>query len=318
MYRSDTAHGLMFHRFNKSNTKARAQGSLTEIDFENILTHVGINRIISPHEWMLRVESNTLQSEDLCITFDDGLLGQFEVALPVLKKYNLKAFWFIYSSVFNDEVNKNEIFNIFITSCHSSFKDFFQKFFSKLPFSHEIFKKSEYIVFYDYLKSKFSFYSDSDIKFRFIRNYVLSPDEFEDTIEEMISSSVTDVSELFNNIWLDNDNLLLLDDSDHYIGLHSYSHPYAISELSIKEQKSEYVKNYEHILGVTGKRTKCMSHPLGSYSHDTFSVLKDLGISCGFASNMTLNGNTYIENTSNFEIPREDSSNIKRMLKINC
>ena len=33
-----------------------------------------------------------LEDTDVCITFDDNLKCQYEIALPVLDKYSLKAF----------------------------------------------------------------------------------------------------------------------------------------------------------------------------------------------------------------------------------
>jgi hypothetical protein len=59
-----------------------------------------------------------------------------------------------------------------------------------------------------------------------------------------------------------------------------------------------------------------MSHPLNSYSLDTISILDEMGINCGFRSNMlATNDNNLIRSKSNnLEIPREDSSNLKALL----
>ena len=86
----------MFHRFHASNLLPRSQGSLNEIEFDLILQNIGIKNILSPDEWMNKIKSNTLKSNDLCITFDDGLKSQYDIALPILDKYGLKAFWFVF------------------------------------------------------------------------------------------------------------------------------------------------------------------------------------------------------------------------------
>jgi hypothetical protein len=49
-------HGLMFHRFNFSGADPSGQGSMTEIEFEKILLHVGIERILAPSEWLVKVQ----------------------------------------------------------------------------------------------------------------------------------------------------------------------------------------------------------------------------------------------------------------------
>ena len=58
-----------------------------------------------------------------------------------------------------------------------------------------------------------------------------------------------------------------------------------------------------------------MSHPLNSYSIDTISILDEMGIQCGFRSNMITNEHPSILGSPDLEIPREDSSNLKAMLK---
>ena len=47
-----------------------------------------------------------------------------------------------------------------------------------------------------------------------------------------------------------------------------------------------------------------MSHPCNSYSHDTLMILRELGISLGFAANMQVRGQ------SELEYPREDHANL--------
>ena len=42
-----------------------------------------------------------LSSNDICLTFDDTLKCQYDIAYPILKKEKLNAFYFIYSSVFD-------------------------------------------------------------------------------------------------------------------------------------------------------------------------------------------------------------------------
>ena len=46
-------------------------------------------------EKKLKSLKGVLSSNDICITFDDTLLSQYEVALPILEKYKIRAFFFI-------------------------------------------------------------------------------------------------------------------------------------------------------------------------------------------------------------------------------
>ena len=111
-YPKKVPHGIMFHHFHDER-HYQGQGSISQQDFDDILQFVGLDRILEPHEWTKRLNEGRLVEGDLCISLDDGLLCQFDIALPVLEKYNLKAFWFIYSSVFEGDLgSKFEIYRV--------------------------------------------------------------------------------------------------------------------------------------------------------------------------------------------------------------
>ncbi len=59
-----------------------------------------------------------------------------------------------------------------------------------------------------------------------------------------------------------------------------------------------------------------MSHPNGSYNHNTHKVLEKLNIKIGFRSNNKVDkGKGMVKiNNSNFEIAREDHSNIINLI----
>jgi hypothetical protein len=106
------------------------------------------------------------------------------VALPILDRYGLKAFWFIFSSVFEGGVNKNEIYNCFATSEFESFDFFVDIFLSRLSLPEKIFSESPYLDYFLNFKIKHPFYSENDLKYRFVRNNVLSKDQFEREVDE--------------------------------------------------------------------------------------------------------------------------------------
>ena len=54
-----------------------------------------------------------LEPSDICLSFDDALRCQYDLALPVLKEYKIKAFFFIYSALLCGIDNYLEIFRDF-------------------------------------------------------------------------------------------------------------------------------------------------------------------------------------------------------------
>ena len=81
-----------------------------------------------------KFEENKLGEGDICLSFDDGLLCQFDVAAPILRSRNIKAFFFVYSSVFAANPDMLEIFRYFRTSCFENIDDFYELFFDNYSF----------------------------------------------------------------------------------------------------------------------------------------------------------------------------------------
>ncbi|MBI2670096.1 MAG: polysaccharide deacetylase family protein [Candidatus Yanofskybacteria bacterium] len=278
----------MFHHFHDERKHYKGQGSISMSDFEAILMFVGLDRILDPKEWLKRLGANQLTNRDVCITLDDGLLCQFDVVLPVLDKYNLKAFWFVYSSVFEGGLGKFEIYRVFRSKFFKDIDDFYNIFFDKIfqsKFGNNARKVLEETDMVRYSKT-FPFYSTNDMRFRLIRDRVLSREEFEIIMDAIIQDQGLNLADLSKNIWMSNENLAYLNRQGHVIGLHSYSHPMMLAELPFERQQEEYQKNYEHIQRVCGRPPVDMAHPANSYNDSTLKILSQLGVECGFKSNM--------------------------------
>jgi len=312
-YHSRFAHGLMFHRFHKSGNLPSGQGSLTDVEFEKILNHVGTARFLTPQEWISRVSTNSLQKHDLCITFDDGLRSQFDVALPVLERYKLQAFWFIFSSVFDGKIDRSEVYNRFATAEFTSFDVFVEEFFQFYSVPPKVFQSKGYGHFTQGIREQFPFYTENDIKFRFLRNKFFLRSEFEKIMDSMIGAKGLSVSKIAEDLWLTNEHLQSLYENGHCIGLHSYDHPFTMADLTAEKQEEQYNRNYKHISYVTGGIVECMSHPLNSYNADTIMILSRMGIICGFRSNMTRPIGKAI-NAHRLELAREDGVNLLKSL----
>ena len=314
-YLNKQPHGLMFHRFHPSGAKPLGQGSITETELEKIIHYVDLNRILKPQEWLSKVEADSLEDKDLCITFDDGLQSQIDVALPILDRYKIKAFWFVFSSVFEDDVDRNEIYNCFATSEFENFDSFVDSFLFRLILPDMIFSEDPYCKYFSNTKAKHPFYTENDLKFRFIRNHFLPRDQFEKEVDKMITEKGKSIWEFADKIWMKNEELRQLHSQGHTIGLHSYSHPFVLADLPAKDQKLEYSNNLQHIASIIKSPISSMSHPLNSYGPETLDILTSLNITCGFRSNMK--HQNLVENSRllNLQLPREDSTILARCIR---
>ena len=306
-------HSVMFHHFH-DDFHLPGQGSLSASDFDLMISWLS-NRyvILDAQEYKSRFLSRTLKNTDICLSFDDALKCQYDVALPVLRKNNISAFFFVYSSAFSDNPDFWEIFRYFRNTQFDSVDVFYNHFFDHLLQDDKdeyLSQQSQYSSLGNYL-SAFPFYTENDKWFRYLRDQYLGNEKYTNIMLKIISDKGLDINEAKKNLWMREDELLKIHENGHVVGLHSYSHPTQMSKLTADQQLKEYQQNFTHLSKVlkTSEITS-MAHPCGDYNMDTLSLLKGMGIQIGFRSNMGVK-----EIKSPLEIPREDHANVFKEMK---
>jgi peptidoglycan/xylan/chitin deacetylase (PgdA/CDA1 family) len=305
-------HGLMFHHFHGPGF-APSQGSIDATALSRILEHYAeTHRLLDAAEYLQKAKQGRLEDGDVCVTFDDSLLCQYELALPVLERFDIRAFWFVYSSVITGNLEPLEIYRRFRTEYFDTVDDFYEAFFRALAhsaFAATVDQAMRGFRPADYL-SEFAFYTDGDRRFRFVRDQVLGPRDYNTAMSLMMASAGTSAEELAHGLWMDAGQLRDLDARGHLVGMHSHSHPTALADMSEAQQYEEYVTNQRILADILGAEPVTMSHPCNSYSGGTLAVLADLGIELGFRSNMQAGFHSRLEH------PREDHANIVRRLAL--
>ena len=241
-YNSKFPHGIMFHRFKNFKIKDTGHGALSAKDLSKLIKFIGRKRILSPDEWMNKLKKNKLKNQDLCLTFDDGLKSQLNIALPVLNKYNIKAFWFIHSNTSPKNFDKSEIFSILIVKKFKKYKNFTNKFLKYININPNIFNSTSFNKYYKTEKNLYSFFSKIEIKYKFLRDIYFTRHKFENLMENFFKSFGLNVKDFYKNTWMNKKDLIKLNKKGHMIGMHSFSHPYRMSLLSKKQQLNEYHK----------------------------------------------------------------------------
>ncbi|MBF0386305.1 MAG: polysaccharide deacetylase family protein [Candidatus Omnitrophica bacterium] len=297
----------MFHHF-YNEKHCRGQGAISIGQFEAVLTHYE-KHILSAEEWFNRAVSNSLKDHDICLTFDDALLCQYEVALPVLERYGLTAFWFVYSSVLDGGLEKLEIYRKFRTVCYACIDDFYLDFFSRVKAS--AYNDAVELALKGYAHDNWKycpFYSPNDTKFRYIRDVALGVDKYQELMDRMICEQGIDLASFASDLWMTKEHVRSLCARGHVIGLHSHTHPTVLADLPATEQQKEYGQNYRFLRDLLGKSPEVVSHPCNSYNVETLKILAALGIRLGFRANMA--DHQY----SRFEFAREDHANVIRRI----
>lgn len=310
----------MFHHFHDDILHSKSQGSISKDDFYKIINYIGRENILDADIFFERFKNKKLEKNQVCLTFDDGIKCQIDVALPVLEDLKIKSFFFTYTSLFDDAPDNLEVFRYFRTNYFSNIDEFYQSFFNLLENDlNYFFEQNENKI--KQVKKNFPFYSIEDIKFRLVRDTLITKKNYENTIKILMDEKKFKPEKFYSKLFFNKNDIINLDKLGHLVGLHSHSHPTLMEKLSYEEQKVEYEKSLSIISRVLGKpksSIKYMSHPCGSYNGDTLKILKELGIELGFKQIMTIEPEKKMKtiNNSFLEIARQDHIKILKEMKI--
>ncbi|WP_298814677.1 polysaccharide deacetylase family protein [uncultured Roseibium sp.] len=302
--------GLMFHHFHGQD-HPQTQGSINGNTFEAILEFISRkHRLLKAKDWLDRAKAGSLERNDVCVTFDDTLACQYDVALPVLEKHGLTGFWFVYSSILEGGLEPLEIFRYFRTTCFDSIDEFYERFFE---LAHELlleaYHTSEHRFDHGSYLTHATYYSRSDRWFRYLRDNVLTSESYRSIVELMMKEARFSIDSARDKLWLTASQVKQLSHSDHVVGLHSHTHPTTLAELPAAEQKTEYKRNSDSLNAILGYRPDTVSHPCNSYNCETLEILKSLGVQIGFRANRLS-----VASRSELEYAREDHANILPLL----
>tara|TARA_Y100001936_G_C15930365_1_gene589003 strand:- start:50 stop:1021 length:972 start_codon:yes stop_codon:yes gene_type:complete len=311
-------HGIMFHHFHDDEIHKKGQGSIDKDDFYKIINFIGRNNILDADLFFEKLKNNKLKENEVCLTFDDTIKCQIDIALPILEESKIKSFFFVYTSVFEGKQENLEYFRYFRMNYFSHINEFYDNFYKVLDKDTKFFfeKHSNRIK---KTKIKFPHYSLEDIKFRMVRDFFLTKNEYEEKMFIMFKEKKFSHKEISKKIYFEKNDLQTLDNLGHSIGLHSHNHPTLLEKLSYDEQKNEYKKCLSSISDILDKpknEIKSMSHPCGSYNDDTLKILKELGIELGFKQIMKIEEEKGMKkiNNSFLEIARQDHADILKRI----
>ena len=302
--------GAMFHHFHDDGIHHPGQGSLGAERFRDLLQRLGQHfTLLNPEAYLERQQAGRLGGQDICLSFDDALLCQYDVALPVLDEFDVKAFFFIYSSVFTEQPDQLEIYRDFRNTSFRDIEAFYSAFFALLERdSPSAFAQYQRTYPSEYLAG-FAFYTENDRRFRFVRDQVLIDGAYDDLMQALMEEHGYPLAQRRHELWMQAPQVADLADRGHEIGLHSHSHPMQMHRLSREQQHAEYSLNHRMLQDICGQAPRTMAHPCGNYDRHTLEILHDMGITLGFRSNMAQAGKA-----CNLEMPREDHANLVRDL----
>jgi peptidoglycan/xylan/chitin deacetylase (PgdA/CDA1 family) len=292
----------MFHHFHDGRKHTAGQGSISACQLrEIIVSYRRTHTILSAGDWYAGAVGGTLSNGQVCLTFDDALRCQYDIALPVLDEFGIKAFWFVYTSPLDNVIEKLELYRYVRNTAFEDIEAFYRAFYKTAANSEFDSKIRIGLAFFpgDYLP-ECGYYSREDKVFRYIRDKILGRDQYDHIMQTMITGLEIDMEGIKDSLWMDRTCIVALKEQGHLIGLHSHTHPTVMAQLSCQQQAEEYQLNCQKIRELIHDDVVCVSHPCNSYDYNTLKILSDLGIRIGFRANMAL------EKHSMLEYPRID------------
>lgn len=306
--RKMNAMGISFHYFHNNREHIECQGSFDEKQFDEMIQKI-ISRydVLSPESFLEVVNSGINEGcTKVVITFSCGLKSQYDIALPILKKYGIKAIWFLYTDNFYGNDILVEKYHHFRFYSYKNIDLFYDDFFKCAKEYVSEKDWDDYNSVDEYAWS--DYYTEQDKKYKYLRNKILSKEIFNSIMNELMRKKGYCFDDHKQEIWLTKDMVREIVSQGHMLGLHTHTHPNDVKSLSYEMQKKEYLENKKCLESIIGKEVSLMSHPCNSYNDDTLKVLHELRIKYGFRADMSK------QNYSLFELPQIDASSLYRIL----
>lgn len=300
----------MFHHFHDDGIHRRGQGSIAREHFHALLASLAANyNLLSADDYHRRALAGALSDSDICLSFDDALLCQYDVAVPVLDAFDVKAFFFVYTSIFTERPDPLELYRDFRNTRFADVEAFYAAFFALFEQEAGVLYERYRQGYPDDYLAAFAFYTENDRRFRYARDQVLGTAVYDDLMQALMARHGYETERRRRELWMTEQQVAALAGAGHVIGLHSHSHPMQMHRLDRDAQHAEYTRNHRMLTDICGIPPRTMSHPCGNYNSDTLAILGGLGITLGFRSNLHRPDGAGL-----LEVPREDHANLMQAM----
>ena len=258
-------------------------------------------------------DTGTLLTDGFYLTFDHATRDHMDVVLPILQKHGITGeFYAMTLPLVNGVapiVDKQRCLQYIAYEDYSSFLDAFCE--KVLVCTNEIGaevveRNEENLVRAASYLAEHGFYSVEERFFRYIRNELLSIDQFSMVIDDMFAEFYPDEGEFVDDFYLNFDELQALQDAGMTIGAHSNSHP-LFSKLPPALLEREIAQSLSVLSERLGTRTDSFAYPFGDFDQRCIRILRAHHVDYAFAT-----GNRIVDPSDNcLCLPRLDAASFE-------
>lgn len=245
-------------------------------------------KVVTMEEVIQAIDGKTKLPENaILLTFDDGYIDNFTVALPLLKKYGMQGSFFIPGKTFSENIllDVNKVH--FVLASADNPKGLVNDIYALLD---EARKNTEYST----LPSNTELYAqygianrfdDADVIFckRILQTAI--PEKLRNEISSKLFAKYVGLSEsnFARELYMNPDQIQCMKDNDMFIGLHGYDH-YWLGNLEPEQMKRDVDKALEVMSPFINKNAWVMNYPYGSYNQGVIDYIKSRGCVLGLTT----------------------------------
>lgn len=274
--------------------------------FEQQLLFFKENFHVVTMEDVLAVMENggVIPDNALLLTFDDGYIDNFTVALPLLRKYGLQGSFFIPGKTFaeNALLDVNKIHFILASAPEKELKDDLLQLLNQhrgdaslgFPSNEELYER--YAV-----PNRFD---SGDVVFvkRVLQTAI--PEETRSKIASVLFKKYVGLSEsdFSRELYMNRDQIRCLKENGMFIGLHGYDH-YWLGNLSQEEMERDIGMALEVMDEFIDRDRWVMNYPYGNYNEGVLEYIAGHGCGMGLTTEARV---ADLEEDDRYRIPRLD------------
>lgn len=266
--------------------------------------------ILDPRNIADKIKKKESFNENDCwLTFDDGYIDHYEIVVPILNKYGIKASFFppVRSTLQETllDVNKIQLILGKIENPKSLLEEI-KKIYEEINND----KSLSFENFFKNIDTSNRYDNPEIVLIKRLLQKELPKEIREKICLRLFTKYVSDnVSKVAKEFYMSLSQVMELKNQGHEIGLHGYNHDW-YGKLSIDQQHEEILETLKfwrknHILD----KDFTMCYPYGDYNLDTLKILKKLN--CNMALTVKV-GSVNKNNYDNLELPRFDTNDFPK------
>lgn len=237
------------------------------------------------------VQGKCLPEKALLLTFDDGYIDNYTVAMPLLKKYGMQGSFFIPGKTFTENVllDVNKIH--FVLASANNPKELVNDINTLLDSAR---RTSEY----NDLPSNADLYAQYGIANRFDNADIVFckrilqtaiPEKLRNEISSKLFAKYVGINEsnFARELYMNPDQIQCMKDNGMFIGLHGYDH-YWLGNLQKEKMQQDVDKALKVMAPFIDPNAWVMNYPYGSYNQDVVDYISSKGCVLGLTTKVAL------------------------------